>query len=100
MAFNVKRLVVSFPVVDVQPYMIGGQGRAILLRMQPIRPAHPAEPPTNCDVVAMLETGKLAVFTIPMSAWVKAQQNPITFTEAPGIQGPQAALVSAQERRP
>jgi len=93
-------LIVSFPVIDVQPYIIGGQGRAILLRMQPIKPAFSTTPASHCDVVAMLASGKLAVFTIPMSVWLSAQRDPITFVEAGGqIRGPQAALVSVQEHR-
>lgn len=86
-----KKLIVSFPVINAAPWIPDGQGRAILLKMQPIAPARPDLAPSHCRVTAILETGAIPQFTIPISVWNDAIRAPVFFVEGTDVRGPNAA---------
>jgi hypothetical protein len=87
-------LVISFGVIDdVRRWSLDASGRAILLVMQPIAPAHlNGRPPTHARVLAMLENGKFCHLTIPVRLWESAVKDPTYFVEGADVRGPTAEI--------
>lgn len=91
-------LCISFPVIDARPYLLAvpqdAPVRAILVRMQPIKPADARLDPTHCTVDACLEhTGKIHRFIIPIRVYRMAAASPVFFAEQEQVRGPQAQSV-------
>jgi hypothetical protein len=89
----VEKLVISFGVLpDVRRWSLDCSGRAIMLQMQPIQPAHlGGRAPTHCRVLAMLENGQFVRLTIPIKVWTDAVADPVYFVEGADVRGPVAA---------
>lgn len=84
-----KPITLSYPVVKHR----SGQ-RCVLLQMAAINDVRPDHSPTNCNVVGLLESGRIVHFVMSLSDWNHARIScSVHFAEVNTLRGPEAVLV-------
>ena len=88
-----EKLKISFPVCEVSKYALGIRGKCIMLQMAEIAPVGSAQPPTMCQIVGMLENGKICQFVMPIHEWKYYLDHPTMFIEVRDEVAPVGALL-------